>query len=84
MIGRDLLNVQHRWPKTRKPLVDSFGAGLFEVRSTAGRTEYRLLFCEHRRDLVVLHGFEKKTRATPAEAIRLARSRQAEVTRGDR
>ena len=64
-IGEDLLLVQQRWP-IGKPLVDGFGHGLWEVRSTANRVEYRLLFGLVGGYLVVLHAFVKKTRATPA------------------
>ena len=41
----------------------------------------RLILCFHQGTLVVLHGFIKKTRKTPAEDIALARRRMKEVIR---
>lgn len=77
-IGSDIQVVQWRWPPG-KPLVDAFGAGLFEVRtSLAGRT-HRVLFCLDGSTMVLLHGFEKKSRKTPKSDLELARARQKEV-----
>jgi hypothetical protein len=33
VIGKDILKIQWRWP-TSKPLVGTFGEGLYEVRSS--------------------------------------------------
>ncbi len=40
----------------------------------------RLIVCFHQGTLVVLHGFIKKARKTPAEDLALARRRMKEVT----
>jgi phage-related protein len=77
-IGEDLLFVQQKWP-IGKPLVDGFGRGLWEVRSTANRVEYRLLFGLVGGYLVVLYGFVKKTQATPAADKTLGYERLALV-----
>ena len=75
IIGEDIKTVQ--WsPAWRKPLVDSLGAGLWEIRITLPNTIARVLFFEHAGDLVLLHGFKKKTQKTPNEAIQLARTRK--------
>jgi len=50
-----------------------------EVRSSVGRVEYRLIFCVPRRQLVVLHGFKKKTRKTPKTDRDLALRRKKEI-----
>jgi len=39
----------------------------------------RLLLCFHQSEMVVLHGFIKKTRRTPADDLELARRRMKEV-----
>jgi phage-related protein len=78
VIGADLDRVQWQWPIS-KPLVGSLGDGLYEVRSSVGRVEYRLIFCVPRRQLVVLHGFKKKTRKTPKTDRDLALRRKKEI-----
>ncbi len=81
-IGLDLQRVQYRWP-VGMPLVRPLSDGLFEVRtSLPGKTIARVLFCFHEGELFALHGFIKKTRATPPEELKLARRRKAEVENG--
>jgi len=77
-IGSDIKTVQWRWP-VAKPLVDGFGEGLYEVRTRWERNSYRVLFCICESTMVLLHGFQKKTRATPEQDIELARKRQRDV-----
>jgi phage-related protein len=77
-IGSDIRVVQWRWPVS-KPLVDGFGAGLYEVRTSHDGNEYRTFFCIVERELVLLHGIAKKTWRTPAHDLKLARRRQREV-----
>jgi phage-related protein len=79
MIGADIRVVQDNWP-VGKPLVDGFGGGLYEVRSTVNRMEYRVLFCIVDSNMVLLHGVVKKSKKTPQADIGLARRRQKEVT----
>ena len=57
-----------------------WGRGLWEVRTDlpANRTA-RVLICLYQDHLVALHGFIKKTRATPVEDMALARKRQREI-----
>ena len=80
-IGKDLLRAQWRWP-VGMPLCRPLGNGLWEVR-TARPTKRtaRILLCLYRQHLVALHGFIKKTRATPGEDLALARKRQKELKR---
>ncbi len=40
-----------------------------------------MLLCHHEERLVALHGFIKKTRATPDDDLALARKRQKELQR---
>jgi phage-related protein len=56
------------------------GSGLWEVRTDLPtRRTARVLLCVHRGHLVALHGFIKKTRATPDEDLKLARTRMKEL-----
>jgi len=77
-IGSDILTVQWSWPVS-KPLVDGFGRGLYEIRSTHERTEYRVFFGIVASKLILLHGLVKKTRTTPRADLELARKRLREV-----
>jgi phage-related protein len=74
-IGEDIKFVQWNWP-VGKPFVDSFGAGLFEVRSTYDKNEYRVLFCIVDSSMILLHSVHKKTRRTLPTDLALARRRQ--------
>lgn len=77
-VGSDIERVQWTWPVS-KPLVDGFGHGLYEVRTALGGSIYRVLFCCAEGEMVLLHGFQKKTRKTAQADIDLARARMAEV-----
>ena len=69
------MTVQFRWP-LGMPLVDHLGSGLWEIRSRLPTRLARVLFFVHRRELVLLHGFIKKTRKTPQEDRALALKRK--------
>jgi len=77
-IGSDIQQVQWRWP-LGKPLVDAFGGGLFEVRTSFGDDIYRVLFCLDRSTMVLLHGFKKKSQRTAISDLDLARKRQRKL-----
>jgi phage-related protein len=82
-IGADHLRVQYRWP-VGMPLCQSLKGGLWEVRTgLPSRTIARVLICFHEGVLVALHGFIKKTRATPDEDLSIARRRMKEVEDGE-
>jgi phage-related protein len=80
-IGSDIDRVQWKGPQVGLPLVGSFGEGLYEVRTSFDGNIYRVLFCVHKGQLMLLHGFQKKTQKTPKDIIDLARKRQREVER---
>jgi phage-related protein len=77
-IGADVGQVQWSWP-IGKPLVDGFGAGLFEVRSRLDGNIYRVLFCLNGSTMVLLHGFQKKNQKTPKADVDLARQRMKDA-----
>ena len=78
-IGTDLLRAQWRWP-VGMPLCRAMGKGLWEVRTDLpGNRTARVLICPYQGCLVALHGFIKKTRATPEDDLALARKRQKEL-----
>src|SRR5271170_727913 len=69
-IGEDILTTQYAWP-VGKPLVDSFGGGLWEIRSRLKGRIARTLFIIHHEEIVLLHGFIKKDRKTPKTELEL-------------
>jgi phage-related protein len=77
-IGSDVGQVQWRWP-IGKPLVDGFGHGLFEVRTALDGNIYRIIFCIRDATILLLHGFQKKSRKTSKADLDLARQRQKET-----
>src|SRR6516164_972919 len=78
-IGKDLLRAQWRWP-AGMPLCRPMGNGLWEIRTDLPtKRAARVLLCLYREHLVALHGFIKKTRATPDEELALARMRKKEL-----
>jgi phage-related protein len=80
-IGKDLLRAQWRWP-VGMPLCRPLGNGLWEIRTDLPtKRAARILLCFYEEHLVALHGFIKKTRATPADDLALARKRQKELQR---
>ena len=76
--GSDILTVQWSLP-VGKPLVDGLGGGLYEIRSTHDRKEYRVFFCIAHSQLVLLHGIVKKTQTTRSADLEFARKRLKEV-----
>jgi phage-related protein len=78
-IGTDLLRAQWRWP-VGMPLCRPMGRGLWEVRTNLPQNRTaRVLICFYQGRLVALHGFIKKSRATPEGDLALARQRQKEL-----
>ena len=78
IIGRDICTVQEGWP-LGMPLVGGLGGGLWEVRSTIPNGIARVIFCMKDHQMVLLHGFIKKTQKTPAQDLELARSRSKKI-----
>jgi phage-related protein len=78
IVGQDLMRVQFRWP-VGMPLCRPLGDGLWEVRSNlTGNHIARVFFCFTEDRILALHGIIKKTQATPATDLELARKRKRE------
>ena len=75
IIGEDIMTVQFRWP-LGMPLVDNLGSGIWEIRSRLANKVARTLFFVHQGEIILLHGFIKKTKKTPNEDRALALRRK--------
>lgn len=79
IIGDDIATAEFGWP-VGMPVCRPMGGGLFELRSDlTGNRIARVLFCTAKGQLVLLHGFEKKTQKTPASDLTLAKKRMKEI-----
>lgn len=78
VIGEDIKTVQFAWPMGM-PLVRALGGGLWEVRSRLTDVHARVIFMIEDSYMVLLHGFIKKSRATPKPDLDLARKRAVQV-----
>jgi phage-related protein len=79
-VGDDIRTAEFGWP-IGMPLCRSMGKGLWEVRTNIsdGRIA-RVLFCAHKDEMLLLHGFIKKTQKTPPADLDLARKRMRGLT----
>lgn len=73
-IGEDIKTLQLGWP-LGMPLARKIDPGLWELRTAIADGTVRIFFTIIDRHVVLLHGFSKKTRKTPAAQIELARKR---------
>ncbi|HTQ15352.1 MAG TPA: type II toxin-antitoxin system RelE/ParE family toxin [Rhizomicrobium sp.] len=82
VLGKAIAKVEFGWP-IGMPYCRAMGGGLWEVRSDVGggRT-MRILFCIAGGAMVLLHGFAKKSRQTPAPDLALAKKRMKEIAHG--
>ena len=70
-------------PNLGLPYTRPFGDGLFEIRAKGREGIGRAFFCTLiGQQIVILHGFIKKTQQTPARELKLARKRLKEVQHG--
>jgi len=74
-IGEDIKTVQFGWP-LGMPLVEKIEPGLWEVRTRRQGGIARILFCADDKQMILLHGFIKKTRRIPQQELNTARSRR--------
>lgn len=82
-IGEDIATLEFSWPVGKPKCSPIQGVkGLYEVRSSisSGRIA-RVLFVLIGNQMVLLHGFVKKTQKTPDKELKLAIARMKEVQR---
>lgn len=77
-IGVDIRHIQNCWP-IGKPTVDSIGDGIWEVRTELEKGWARILFCFHANEMILLHGFMKKSNKTPRKDIDTAKNRMSKL-----
>lgn len=77
-IGADIKTVQYGWP-LGMPVVRKMEPGLWEIRSSIPEGIARVLFTIVGTEMVLLHGFVKKMRATPQADLTLAKARMKQV-----
>ena len=82
-LGEDIKTVQFGWP-LGMPLVRSLGNGLWEIRSflRKSRCIARILFFMKDNNMILLHGFIKKSQKISVCDVNLALRRKKEVLRG--
>lgn len=78
LIGVDIMTVEYGWP-IGMPTCRALGKGLWEVRTDLKGRIARVLFCVKHDEMILLHGFIKKTQRTPKADLDIARRRQKEV-----
>jgi phage-related protein len=73
-IGEDIKTVEFGWP-VGMPVCRSLGSGIYEVRSNLDQNRIArvLFYFDKNQQMVLLHGFIKKTQKTPDEDLKLAR-----------
>jgi phage-related protein len=74
VIGEDIKTVQFGWP-LGMPLVRKLDKSLWEVRSRLPDRIARVIFTTGESQMILLHGFIKKSQKTPQEDLELAKTR---------
>ena len=73
-IGEDLNTAQFGWP-LGMPLIRKVGKNLWEVRSNLWEGIARILFTVNGSEMILLHGFIKKSQAIPMHELETAELR---------
>ncbi len=81
LIGEDIKTVQFGW-SIGMPLVRKLGSDIWEVRTHLKDKIARVLFTVFENQIVLLHGFIKKTQKTQMADLNLAIMRLKQVKRG--
>ena len=74
VIGEDVKTLQFGWP-IGMPLARKMDDELWELRSNLGSGIARTFFTIYEGNIVLLHGFIKKSQKTPANELMLAKRR---------
>ena len=79
VVGKDIQKVEFGWP-IGMPYCRPLGDGLWEIRSDlSGGRIARVVFAIIDGEMILLHGFMKKTQKTPAQELGLAKRRLKEI-----
>lgn len=78
MIGEDIKTVQFSWP-LGMPLIRKLESDIWEVRSHLKNRIARVLFTIIADNMILLHGFIKKSQKKSKDDIKLAKKRAVEV-----
>lgn len=80
----DLIEKLQTIGQLRMPHSKSLGGGLFEIRVIERNNIARTLYAyQHSKTIFLLHAFVKKTNKTPANALKIARTRLQEMIEND-
>jgi phage-related protein len=74
LVGEEIRTVQLGWP-IGMPVVRKFNAELWEIRVRVKGGIARVLFTIEAKEAILLHGFIKKSRKTPADELHTAQAR---------
>lgn len=77
-IGAEIKTVQFGWP-LGMPLVRKMETSLWEVRVTLDNKIARVLFTVEDENMILLHGFMKKSLKTPKNDLLIAKKRLANL-----
>jgi phage-related protein len=78
LIGEDIKTIQWGWP-LGMPLVRPMGGGLYEVRTHLDSRIARVLFAFKDGQIILLHGFIKKSQETPGSDLNLPKERMKKL-----
>lgn len=79
-IGVEMKAVQFGWP-IGMPLVRKIQTGIWEVRVDLANRIARILFTIRQDEMVLLHGFIKKSQSLPRQELHVTKVRMNEVQR---
>lgn len=74
-VGADIAQVEWKWPGVKGPLIDSFGKGLYEVRTNIKDGIVRVYFSVDGGKMILIHGLVKKTKKADPDDVKMARKR---------
>jgi phage-related protein len=77
-IGEDIKTLQFGWP-VGMPLARKLAENLWELRSNVSLGIARTFFSIFQEQIVLLHGFVKKSRKTPPKELALAKRRLSKL-----
>lgn len=78
IVGQEIKTVQFGWP-LGMPLVRKLTKDLWEVRIRLPNRVARVIFTTATGQMILLHGFIKKSQSTPEEDLKLAKTRHKQL-----